>query len=82
MESRRIASPGRRLPPDSIYTPIDKTSGTHVDAHVTLSMPGEDCIKLLNGQLSGQAIFMSGRLQISGDLGLAMQLKWLFPSLG
>ena len=56
--------------------------GTHVDAHVTLSMPGEDCIKLLNGQLSGQAIFMSGRLQISGDLGLAMQLKWLFPSLG
>ena len=26
MESRSIASPGRRLPPDPIYTPIDKTS--------------------------------------------------------
>jgi len=56
--------------------------GTHTNPHVTLSVDGEDCVKLLNGQLSGQAIFMSGRLQISGDLGLAMQLKSLFPSLG
>jgi putative sterol carrier protein len=55
--------------------------GTHANPHVTLSVDGEDCLKLLNGQLSGQAIFMSGRLQISGDLGLAMQLKSLFPSL-
>jgi putative sterol carrier protein len=56
--------------------------GTHEDPHVTLSMPGEDCIKVLNGQLSGSAIAMSGRLQISGDIGLAMQLKALFPSVG
>src|SRR3972149_6157375 len=46
--------------------------GTHADPHVTLSMDGEDCIKLLNGQLSGSAIVMSGSLQISGDIGLAM----------
>ena len=26
MESTRLASSGKRLPPDSIYTPIDKTS--------------------------------------------------------
>jgi len=58
------------------------TEGTHTNPHVTLSVDGEDCVKLLNGQLSGQAIFMSGRLQISGNLGLAMQLKSLFPSLG
>ncbi|TKS59268.1 MAG: hypothetical protein EWM72_02280 [Nitrospira sp.] len=56
--------------------------GTHADPHVTLSMDGEDCIKLLNGQLSGSAIVVSGRLQISGDIGLAMQLKSLFPSIG
>jgi putative sterol carrier protein len=55
--------------------------GTHTNPHVTLSVDAEDCVRLLNGQLSGQAIFMSGRLQISGDLGLAMQLKSLFPSL-
>ncbi len=56
--------------------------GTHADPHVTLSMDGEDCLKLLNGQVSGIAIAMSGRLQIAGDIGLAMQLKSLFPSLG
>ncbi len=54
--------------------------GTHADPHVTLSMAGEDCIRILNGQLSGMAMAMSGRLQITGDIGLAMQLKSLFPN--
>lgn len=57
-------------------------SGTHADPHVTLSMLGEDCVKVLNGQLSGPAVAMSGRLRISGDLGLAIQLKALFPGIG
>ena len=47
-----------------------------------LSMAGEDCIKILKGQLNGQAVAMSGRLKISGDIGLAMQLKALFPTVG
>ena len=55
--------------------------GTHDDPHVTLSMAGEDCVKVLNGELSGQAAAMSGRVRISGDIGLAMQLKVLFPTL-
>ncbi len=56
--------------------------GTHPDPHVTLAMAGEDCIKVLKGQLSGPSIAMSGRLRISGDIGMAMQLKSLFPSVG
>lgn len=56
--------------------------GSHPAPHVTLSMNADDCVKLLKGQLSGMAIAMSGRLQIEGDIGLAMQLKSLFPSLG
>ena len=55
--------------------------GIHADPHVTLSMTGEDCIKVLNGQLSGMAMAMSGRLQVTGDIGLAMQLKSLFPNI-
>jgi putative sterol carrier protein len=55
--------------------------GTHEDPHVVLSMAGEDCIKILKGQLSGPAVAMSGRLKISGDIGLAMQLKALFPTV-
>ena len=56
--------------------------GMHAHPHVVLSMAGEDCIKILNGQLSGTAIAMSGRLKIGGDIGLAMQLKALFPTVG
>jgi putative sterol carrier protein len=55
--------------------------GVHADPHVTLSMTGEDCIKVLNGQLSGMTMAMSGRLQVTGDIGLAMQLKSLFPNI-
>ncbi|TKB59867.1 MAG: SCP2 sterol-binding domain-containing protein [Nitrospira sp.] len=55
--------------------------GTHTDPHVTLSMTGEDCIGVLNGHLSGMTMAMSGRLQITGDIGLAMQLKSLFPNI-
>ncbi|HKO31773.1 MAG TPA: SCP2 sterol-binding domain-containing protein [Nitrospiraceae bacterium] len=57
------------------------TEGMHADPHVVLSMSGEDCIKVLKGQLSGTAVAMSGRLKVSGDLGLAMQLKALFPTV-
>ncbi len=53
--------------------------GTHADPQVVLSMAAEDCMKVLNGQLSGPAVMMSGRLRVSGDLGLALQLKSLFP---
>ena len=55
--------------------------GIHEDPHVTLSMAGEDCIKVLNGQLSGMTMAMSGRMQVTGDIGLAMQLKSLFPNI-
>jgi putative sterol carrier protein len=55
--------------------------GMHADPHVVLSMAGEDCIKILKGQLNGPAVAMSGRLKISGDIGLAMQLRALFPTV-
>ena len=56
--------------------------GMHADPHVVLSMAGEDCIKILKCQLNGTAVAMSGRLKISGDIGLAIQLKALFPTVG
>ena len=58
------------------------TEGIHEGPQVVLSMAGEDCVKVLNGQLSGTVAAMSGRLKISGDIGLAMQLKALFPTIG
>jgi putative sterol carrier protein len=58
------------------------SEGVHADPHVVFSMAGEDCIRILRGQLNGPAAAMSGRLKISGDIGLAMQLRALFPTIG
>jgi putative sterol carrier protein len=55
--------------------------GVHTDPHVTLSMSGADCLGILEGRLDGPSVALSGRLRISGDLGLAIQLKVLFPSV-
>jgi putative sterol carrier protein len=55
--------------------------GRHEDPHVILSMAGDDCVKVLNGELSGPAAAMSGRIRISGDMGLALQLRALFPTV-
>ena len=55
--------------------------GNHPDPNVTLAMSGEDCLRVLNGQVSGTMIAMTGRLRISGEMGLALQLASLFPSL-
>ena len=58
------------------------TRGSHADPHVTLSLSGEDldpCAQWNNPK--GTAVAMSGRLRISGDMGLALQLGSLFPGL-
>jgi putative sterol carrier protein len=52
--------------------------GTHPRPHVTFSLPAADCLGLLNGSLDGTSLYLSGRLKITGDLGLAMRLSTLF----
>jgi putative sterol carrier protein len=56
--------------------------GQHPEPQVTFAMSGEDCLKVLDGKLDGPGVFMSGRLQVTGDFGLALQLKAIFPSVG
>jgi|SRR5579884_12333 len=55
--------------------------GEHPNPHVTFSMSAEDCLGVLSGRLDGYSVFLSGRVRVSGDLGLAMQLKSLFPTV-
>ncbi len=56
--------------------------GTHPEPHVVFSMTDEDCLGVLSGRLDGPSVFLAGRLRVEGDLGLALQLKALFPSVG
>jgi putative sterol carrier protein len=57
------------------------TPGGHPSPDVTLAMAGEDCLAILEGRLNGVSAYLSGRLRVDGDLGLAMRLASLFPGL-
>jgi putative sterol carrier protein len=56
----------------------DIAQGTAASANMTLSMTAQDYVDMIMGKLNGQMAFMSGKLKISGDMGLAMKMQSLF----
>ena len=56
--------------------------GTAPSANMTLSMSAADYVDMIMGKLNGQMAFMSGKLKISGDMGLAMKMQSLFKRPG
>jgi putative sterol carrier protein len=52
--------------------------GTASSPNMTLSMSAQDYVDMTMGKLNGQMAFMSGKLKISGDMGLAMKMQSLF----
>jgi putative sterol carrier protein len=48
--------------------------------NLTLQMSGQDWLDMLSGKQSGQMLFMSGKLKLKGDMGLAMKLPSLFAT--
>ena len=55
------------------------TKGTAPSPNMTLSMSSSDYVDMILGKLNGQMAFMSGKLKIAGDMGLAMKMQQLFP---
>src|SRR5262250_1169672 len=54
------------------------SQGTAPSPNMTLSMTAQDYVDMITGKLNGQMAFMSGKLKISGDMGLAMKMQTLF----
>ena len=52
-------------------------SGAPADPNITITMKPEDFVDLATGKLDGTMAFMSGKLKIKGDMGLAMKLQTL-----
>ena len=52
--------------------------GTAPSPNMTLSMSAQDYVDMIMGKLNGQMAFMSGKLKIAGDMGLAMKMQSLF----
>jgi putative sterol carrier protein len=52
-------------------------AGTIENPKITLKMKDEDYLKLVNGELSGQKAFMSGKLKFKGDMNTGIKLQKL-----
>lgn len=49
--------------------------GAVENPNITISMAASDFVDLANGKLDGTMAFMSGKIRIKGDMGLAMKLQ-------
>ncbi len=52
--------------------------GPGTNPNLTLSMAAPDWLDMVSGKQSGQMLFMSGKLKLKGDMGLAMKLGSMF----
>src|SRR5512142_1094485 len=51
------------------------TPGTAAAPKCTVACADADFLNIVNGKLNAQMAFMSGKLKIQGDMGLAMKLQ-------
>jgi len=54
------------------------SEGTHDSPTMTITIAASDFIDMTEGRLDGMSAFMSGKLKVGGDMGLAMKLENLF----
>ena len=54
------------------------SQGAAANPNLTLTMSSQDWLDMTGGKLSGQMAFMSGKLKLKGDMGLAMKVGSLF----
>ena len=55
------------------------SEGSHASPNMTMTIAASDYVDMISGKLNGQMAFMSGKLKIAGDMGLAMKMQQIFP---
>lgn len=56
----------------------DIKEGAHPSPNTTISMSAQDYLDMVAGKLNPQMAFMTGKLRILGDMGLALRFQGLF----
>jgi putative sterol carrier protein len=54
---------------------LDVKEGTHPSPTLELNMAETDYMDLVNGKMSGEKAFITGKLRFKGNIGLALRLK-------
>lgn len=54
---------------------LEAKEGTHPSPTLELKMAETDYMDLINGKMSGEKAFITGKLRFKGNIGLALRLK-------
>jgi putative sterol carrier protein len=54
---------------------LQVTEGTHATPTLTLKMNENDFMDLVNGKLSAEKAFFTGKVHFKGDIGVALKLR-------
>ena len=54
---------------------LDIKEGTHPSPTLSLEMAETDYIDLINGKISGEKAFLTGKLRFKGNIALALKLR-------
>jgi putative sterol carrier protein len=54
---------------------LEAKEGTHPSPTLELDMAETDYMDLINGKMSGEKAFITGKLRFKGNIGLALKLK-------
>ena len=54
---------------------LEVKEGTYPSPTLTLKMTEKDYIDLINGEISGERAFLTGKLQFKGNISLALRLR-------
>lgn len=54
---------------------LESKEGTHPSPTLELKMTEVDFMDLMNGKISGEKAFITGKLKFKGDIGLALKLR-------
>jgi putative sterol carrier protein len=54
---------------------VEAIEGTHPSPTITIKMAETDYMNLVNGKMSGEKAFMTGKIQFKGSIALALKLR-------